>query len=154
MIWCRDRKFERNWLGTQFSWNNSISSEFEWDVNIMFWSPEHRKKKTLFWKLKRLQKENEKCIELKKKYHIGIWSKVWSMVRLSGINEICKKQNYDGQRLESVCLLHIYVQVHAPPPLLGSTKTKTISSCHAKTNITPSQMICEAKSIITRQRRM
>ena len=69
------------------------------------------------------------------------------MVRLSGINEICKKPNYDGQRLESVCL-HIYVQVHAPPPLLGSTKTKTISSCHAKTNITPSQMICEAKSII------
>ena len=33
------------------------------------------------------------------------------------------------------------VYMHAPWSLLGATKTKTISSCHAKTNATASEII-------------
>ena len=38
--------------------------------------------------------------------------------------------------------------MHAPGSLLGATKTETISSCHAKTNATASEIIYLAKSII------
>ena len=50
------------------------------------------------------------------------------------MSEIRKKPKYEGQRLDGGYM-------HAPGSLLGATKTKTISSCHAKTNATASEII-------------